>query len=150
MAKFYKILLFLVAVLLFSQCKKDNDDWAFCIDCNNEQWAGNYEGVGVYYSDNDGKTVYDVPTTVTIESLSDVLLKTIVVAEDYFETSTTASKTDVFYYFEVPGSNGSLSLTLSKKGGDYKLSGTSKIYHQQGDSLFTDRSISFDVYKNLE
>ncbi len=150
MAKFYKIFIFLVVVILFSQCKKEDDDWAFCMDCNNEQWVGSYEGAGVYYSDNDGITDYDVPTTVTIESLSDVLLKTIVIAEDYFETSTIANKSDSNYYIEVPGSNRSLSLTLSKKGNEYKLSGTSRIYHQQGDSLFTDRSISFDVYKILE
>ena len=144
------LFILLGSILLFSQCKKEDDDWVFCMDCNNEQWVGSYEGTGVYYSDNDGKTDYDVPTTVTIESLSDVLLKTAVVAEDYFETSIIADKSDNYYYFEVPGSNRSLSLTLSKKGNEYKLSGTSKIYHQQGDSLFTDRSISFDVYKILE
>jgi len=150
MLKFHKVFILFVVVVLFSQCKKEDDNWAFCIDCNNEQWVGNYEGAGVYYSDNDGKTIYDVPTTVTIESLSDVLLKTTVVAEDYFEMSTIVSKADDFYYIEVPGSNGSLSLTLSKRGNDYKLSGTSKIYHQQGDSLFTDRSVSFDVFKIME
>ena len=144
-----KIVLFiLMGILLFSQCKKDEEDWVFCIDCDLNSWVGNYEGSGVYYSDIDGKTDFDVQTNITVENISGTILKTTVTAGDYFTSSTTASKDNSDYFFEVPGSNGSLSLTLSKKGNEYKLTGTSKQYHYQSDTLFTDHSISFDVFKN--
>ncbi len=143
MVRFFKVFSLLVVLLVFSQCKKEADSWTYCVDCGNEEWVGNFEGTGVYYSDADSLTVYDVPTVVEMDTLSDLFMKTKVIVADYFESTTTFSKTDDNYYIEVPGSNGSLSLTLSKKGSEYKLSGTVKQYH----SGIIDNSISFDVYK---
>ncbi len=83
----------------------------------------------------------------TIENTIDTTLITKVIAEDYFLTTFTVYKTNDEYIIELPGSGKSLSLTLSKKGNEYKLSGTAKVYHYPMDTLFTDHSISFDVYK---
>ena len=141
-------LVLLMVSLLFSQCKKEDEEWTFCIDCELSSWVGNFEGSGVYYSDTDGQTVMDVPTIVTIENSSGTILKTTVDSEDHFSTTFFVNKTNNDYFVEMPGSNSSLSLTLSKKGSEYKLSGTAKLYHYQSDTLFTDHSISFDVFKS--
>lgn len=141
----------MIGVLLFSQCKKDEEDWVFCVDCDLSSWVGVYNGSGVYYTDYDGgSSALDVPVVVTIENSSGTILKTNVTAEDFFTISFIVDKTDNEYIIELPGSSSSLSLTLSKRGNDYKLSGTAKSYHHQGDSLFIYNSISFDVFKSPE
>jgi hypothetical protein len=143
-----KLILFIITgLLLFSQCKKDNENWTYCVDCDINSWVGSYEGTGVYYSDVDGKTVNDIPTLVTIDSSSATILKTIITVENHFSTLFTINKTNDDYYVNVPGSSQSLALTLSKKGISYKLSGTVKIFHYQADTLFTDHSISFETFK---
>jgi len=139
----------MIGVLLFSQCKKDEEGWVFCVGCELSSWVGVYSGTGVYYTDNNGgKTVFDVPTTVTIENTDGTTLKTKVVAEDFFTINFTVDKNDNEFNIEIPGSNQSLSLTLSKRGSDYKLSGTAKDYRIQADTVYTYNSISFDVFKD--
>ena len=150
MSKLKIILILIISTILFSQCKKDNESWTYCVDCSIGEWVGTFEGTGIYYSDRDGQTITGVPTVVTIDSNSATVLKTTVIAEDYFTTSFTVNKTDENYYINIPGSSQSLNLTLSKKGTEFKLSGTVKIYHYQSDTLFTDHSVSFDTFKNPE
>jgi len=145
-----KIILFLLAgVLLFSQCKKDEDNWVHCIDCELSSWVGNFEGWGDYYSDDDSTiTIIDVPTTVSIENTDETNLIITVSATDNFSTNFFLNKTNNDYYIEIPGSGKSLSLTLSKKGNDYKIGGTAKQYHYINDTiLYLDHSISFEVIK---
>lgn len=115
MSKPILILLFLFIPILFTQCKKDDENWTYCVDCEISAWVGTYEGAGVYFSDTDGKTIIDVPTTVTIDSSSATELKSTVTAENYFTTSFTIDKTNNDYYINQPGSSKSLTLTLSKK-----------------------------------
>ncbi len=111
-----KLILFIITgLLLFSQCKKDNENWTYCVDCDINSWVGSYEGTGVYYSDVDGKTVNDIPTLVTIDSSSATILKTIITVENHFSTLFTINKTNDDYYVNVPGSSQSLALTLSKR-----------------------------------
>ncbi len=148
MSKRIIILILFLGIILFSQCKKDEESWTYCVDCELNSWVGNYEGTGDYYSDSDGQTIMDVPTTVIIENTSGTILFTKVTAEELFYTTFTIDKTDNEYIIEQPGSSRSLSLTLSEKGSEYKLSGTARLYHQQSDTLFIDHSISFDVFKS--
>lgn len=150
MIKFKLIFVLFIVTILFYQCKKDDENWTYCVDCNISSWVGTFEGIGIYYSDTDGNTISDVPTIFTIDSSSATVLKTTVIAEDYFTTSFTVNKTDDNYYINVPGSNQSLNLTLSKRGAEFKLSGTVKIHHYQSDILFTDHSISFETFKYSE
>jgi len=145
-----KIILFLLAgVLLFSQCKKDEEEWTHCFDCELSTWLGVFEGHGDYYSDDDSTiTIIDVPTTVSIENTDETNLKITVSATDKFSTNFFVNKTNNNPYIDIPGSNSSLSLILSKKGNDYKLGGTAKQYHYINDTiLYLDHSISFDVIK---
>lgn len=141
------ILFTIIGLLLFSQCKKENENWTYCVDCDFNAWIGTFEGMGIYYSDIDGKTVNDVPTVVTIDSSSATILKTTITVENHFSSSFAINKTNNDYFINIPGSSQSLALTLSKKGISYKLSGTVKMYHYQGDTLFTDHTISFNTFK---
>lgn len=150
MSKIKLILLLFIGTILFSQCKKDDASWTYCVDCNISAWVGTFEGIGVYYSDIDGSTVENVLTIITIDSGSVNILKPTVTAQDYFTTSFTVTKTDNDYYINLPGSSKSLTLMLAQKGDEYKLSGTVKIHHLQSDTLFIDHSISFDTFKNPE
>ena len=55
------ILILLIGVLLFSQCKKEEvDEWVLCTNCGLSSWVGNYEGYGDYYSDDDLNRVLDI------------------------------------------------------------------------------------------
>ena len=145
-----KIILFLFAgVLLFSQCRKDEEEWTYCQDCELSTWIGDFEGYGDYYSDDDSTiTIIDVLTKVSIENSNETNLKITVSATDKFSTNFFVNKTNNDYYIDIPGSGKSLSLILSKKGNDHKLGGTAKLYHHINDTiLYLDHSISFDVIK---
>ncbi len=149
MFKFHRILVLLVVILLFTQCKKDEDEWMVCGDCGISSWVGNYEGYGDYYSDDDSTvTIIDVPTTVSIENTYDSYLRINIVAEDMYSTNYLVSMSDSTYTINVPGSSKSLNLTISSKGSEYRLSGTAKNYHYVADTLlYLDNSISFETFK---
>jgi hypothetical protein len=149
MFKSHCILILLIAVLIFTQCKKDEDEWRLCADCGISSWVGNYEGYGDYYSDDDSTiTIIDVPTTVSIENTYYSYLRITVVAEDKFNINFLVSMIDSTYKIDVPGSNKSLNLTISSKGSEYRLAGTTKSYHYITDTLlYLDNSISFETFK---
>jgi len=145
-----KILLILLgSILLFSQCKKNEDEWVLCADCGLSSWVGTYEGYGDYYSDDDSTiTVIDVPTTVFIENTYESYLKITVSAQDEFMINYFLSMSDTNYTIVLPGSNKSLDLTISRRGNEYKLAGTAKNYHYIADTiLYLDNSISFETFK---
>jgi len=137
-------------ILTFSGCKKKEESWIYCVDCELVEWAGNYDGTGEYYNDNPPKTEVDVPVLVSIENSSGSILKTTVTVVDKFDATFTSSKNDDNYYYTVPGSDKSLSLNLSKRSSDFKLTGTVKIYRSKSDSIIVDKSISFVVYKQKD
>ncbi len=151
MNKLRIIIILLSGILLFSNCKKKETTSSPCIDCSIGVWVGSFEGTGNYYQELDSSSVMDVPTTITIDSLSETMLKIDVVGDKLFSSSTIVSKTNTDNFIEVAGSSSSLSLTLSQKDGSYRLSGTSKIYHYQADTLLViDYSLSFDALKLLK
>ncbi len=141
------LILIITWLILFSNCKKEEDSWNYCDNCTLEEWAGDYNGTGNYFSDSDSNSDLDVPVVVLIETGSGNLLKTKVTVEDRFMVSFTSLKNDSSYFYEVPGTNKSLSLSLSRKNSEYKLSGTAKSFHYQSDTLFIDHSVSFEVFR---
>ena len=120
------------------------------MDCELVEWVGNFEGTGEYYNDNPPITEYDVPVHISIENISGTQLKTTVKAGDKIQETFTTSKNDNNYYYTVPGSDKSLSLNLSKRSSDFKLTGTVKKYRSKSDSIIVDKSISFVVYKQKD
>lgn len=140
-------LIIALSILIITACKKDSTPWSFCVDCDRSEWVGEYSGVGDYYKDGNNNPELDVPISLVIENESGSVLTTDVVVEDKFTTDFTNSKNDNNYFYEVPSSNKTLSLSLSKKDLEYKLSGTVKIFHYEKDTVVIDHSISFDAYK---
>jgi hypothetical protein len=146
MIKYGLIILIFSGLIVFSNCKKE-DDWNYCEDCNLGSWVGEYSGTGNYYSDTEGSTEMGVPVVLTIENSDGNVLKTKVTVEDRFMLSFISTKNDSSFFYEISGTSKSLSLSLSKKGSEFKLSGTSKTYHIQSDTTFIDHSISFEVFR---
>lgn len=138
------IIIFITGLLIFSGCKKDEVNWTYCTDCEISNWTGDYTGVGEYFN---GKITVNLLTTISIENTSGNVLKTTINVEDVFSTNFVSTKNDNEYYYDVPGSNKSLNLTLSTKDSEYKLTGTAKLYHFEKDTLVIDQSISFDAFR---
>ena len=141
------VIIFLFVMLAFSGCKKEEESWTYCMGCELVAWVGNYDGTGEYYNDNPPKTEIDVPVLVSIENNSGSTLKTTVTVVDKFDATFTSSKNNNNYYYTVPESDVSLSLNLSKRSSDFKLTGTVKIYKGTSNPIIVDQSISFVVYK---
>ncbi len=138
----------LLGLIVIVGCKKEETKWNYCTDCELIDWVGEYEGSGEYFNENNNTSELNVPTSIIIENTSGTVLKTKVEAGDKISTSFTSSKSNNKYYYDVPGSNKSLSLMLSKSGSEYKLSGTVKLFHYIKDTvLVIDHSISFDTFK---
>ena len=147
MTNLKSLLIIILLLFVIAGCGKDEESWIYCIDCELSTWVGDYDGLGEYYSEITGESETDVQTQISIENSSGNTLKTKFTAVDKFIATFISTKNDSAYYYDIPGSNKSLSLTLKEKGVDYKLSGTVKLYHNSGDSIILDHSISFDTYK---
>ena len=147
MKKAFSVLILLSGVLLFTQCKKETEDWIFC-NCGIDSWVGEYDGNGNYYEDEevDAETV---SVQVNIEQFSPKNLTISVIATDVYSQTFYGIKEDSTYYLTINGSNKSLIMNLKKKGYDLKLIGTAKNFHWEtnDDSTFlvTDKTLAFDV-----
>jgi len=145
------VLILMGTILLFSQCKKEEENWTPCTDCELEVWVGTFDGSGVYYQEVDSTSKIDVATKVIIENTNNTMLKVNVNSDNLYSSISFVNKNNNLSYIELAGSNSSLSLTLTKKDNDYRLSGTSKKYHYDGDTLLViDYSLSFEVLKVIE
>ena len=149
MKKFTTFLIAISFVFLFSQCKKEEtSSWSPCVNCDISAWEGTFDGTGVYFQELDSTSQNDVATTVSIENTSGTMLKVKIDSDNLFSSTTMVSKTDNSNVIALAGSNSSISLTLTKKDNDLRISGTSKKYHLNIDTvLVIDYSLSFDVIK---
>lgn len=147
MKKTLSILIFLSGVLLFTQCKKETEDWVFC-NCGIDSWVGEYAGNGNYYKDEevDAETV---SVQVNIEQFSPKNLTISVISPEKYSETFYGIKDDSTYYLMINGSSKSLIMNLKKKGNELKLIGTAKNFHWEtnDDSTFlvTDKTLAFDV-----
>jgi len=142
-------LLLLSVVMLFTQCKKETDDWIFC-NCGINSWIGDYAGSGNYYVGEE-VDAQQLDVQLTVEQIAPENLKIRVIAPDVYAETFYAIKDDSTYYLTINGSNKSLIMNLKIKGDELKLTGTSKNFHWkfEGDSsyLVTDKTLAFDVLK---
>ena len=147
MKKTFSVLIFLSGVLIFTQCKKETEDWVFC-NCGIDFWVGEYEGNGNYYKDEevDAETVN---VQINIEQFSPKNLTIGVIAPEAYSQTFYGIKDDSTYYLTINGSNKSLIMNLKKKGNELKLIGTAKNFHWETneDSTFlvTDKMLAFNV-----
>ncbi len=144
-------LIFWFALLIFSSCSKENEpDWEFCDGCSNSEWAGVYEGAGLFFSKNNPDVTKEVAVKIAIDDLSDFRLNIVVSSPNNFYASYNGVKNDSAYYFDLAGSEKSIHLNLHKSDAYYKLSGNVKTYFVENDTVKLDKSISFEILKNQQ
>ncbi len=152
MKKITAILVLLFLVTVYTQCKKETEDWVYC-NCTIGSWVGTFKGDGNYYKDEE-TDAKPVNVEVVIEQFATYNLNIRIVAPDDYSATFYATKKDSIYYINVNTSNKSLVLNLKKKDADYKLTGTAKNFHMQVEPdtsyLVTDKVVSFDVVKIQE
>ena len=142
---------FLVFLVFIWGCNKNNEDWMFCNGCDLSVWEGSYTGEGVYYNRLNGDNNQEkVPVAITIELLGGQSFKGTISSKDIVSFSFTGTKTDTDYYFNLAGSNQSVTLNLYKSSDKYKLTGTAKRYHIKNDTVVIDESLSYEVIKDSE
>ena len=149
MHKISGILIIVILSVLFTQCKKETDDWIFC-NCTIESWIGDYAGSGNYYVGEEVEA-QQLDVQLTIEQIAPENLKIRVVAPAVYAETFYGIKDDSTYYLTINGTSKSLIMNLKVKGDELKLSGTSKNFHWkfEGDTsyLVTDKTMAFDVLK---
>jgi hypothetical protein len=149
MKKIIGIALVIFIFVVFTQCKKETDDWIFC-NYGIDMWIGDYTGSGNYYK---GEEVDAIQTDVqlTIEQIAPENLKIRVVAPDLYTETFYGIKNDSTYYLTINGSYKSLIMNLKTNGDELKLTGTAKNFHWVYDPdstyLVTDKTLAFDVLK---
>ncbi len=151
--------LFLIIGLLqlsfFQQCKKPAEDWVFCEGCGLDSWVGNYTGTGSYYKDVGNEIIDGVDVLLEIENPSDKQFNIKLLAPDYYSQSFFTSKSNSNYYFGIEGATSSIQMNLYIKGSDFKVTGVAKKYHWEWQYepdtayvLIPDHTLSFEVFKS--
>ena len=120
------ILCILSLLLLFQNCKKDEDNFSFCTDCPISSWVGYYGGAGSYFTVNSGKTTEGIVVDVNIHNPYDSTLIIKIEAENYISESFSTSKKDDNYYILVGAGSETLDIGLRRNGDQYQVSGTLK------------------------
>ena len=141
---FFFLLLFLIA----SCSKPDEPDWTFCDGCPNSEWAGVYEGTGAYYSKFHPDKTENIPVTITITEQQDYRIGIVVKSPNKFYASFNGVKDDTEYYFDMAGTEKSIHLSLYKKENEYKLTGNTKKYVTENDTVKVNQSVSFEILKS--
>lgn len=148
MKKFIIPILILVCIL-FSQCKKDEDNFEYCTGCPISSWVGFYGGTGVYYTVASGESTDGVEVNVTIENPYDSTLKVTVDAPSYISGTFSKPKNDDNHYVLFGSGSNTLDLGLKKKGNEYQLDGTlKKNSWNKIDSIWVvNQSLTFQLKK---
>jgi len=139
---------FVLIVLVSESCKKDEvDDYLVCGNCSNSEISGIYTGSGQYYTDDDPEVTENADVKLNLNNLENNLFEAKVEVLDKFSKTYFVQKEEGSAAITISGTNESINLTIYKKNNEYRINGTAKVYHTQGDSLFLDHSVSFTVFK---
>ncbi len=140
---------FLSLLIFFFSCNNNTDesDWNYCDGCPISTWAGEYEGMGNYYSMNNTELTESVPVTITVTELIDNKLKFLVKSPNKFYKSYIGKKENGNYYFDLSASDRTIHVSLFQKSPQFKLTGTAKSYVYKADSMILEKSLSFEVLK---
>ena len=140
----------LIAVAVFLQhCKKDNDNFSYCIGCPISSWVGFYHGSGAYFTANTGETTDGIEVNVSISNNYDSNLVVNVEAPGYISESFSKSKNDEYHYILMGSGSRTLDIGLKKKDNEFKLDGTLKrnSWNKIDSVWVVDQSLTFQVNK---
>ncbi len=145
-----KIFVLFFTIISFTSCNKNDSapDWTFCDGCPNSEWAGVYEGTGAYYSKFHPDKTENIPVIITITEQQDYRIGIVVKSPNKFYASFNGVKDDTEYYFDMAGTEKSIHLSLYKKENDYKLTGNTKKYVTENDTVKVNQSVSFEILKS--
>jgi hypothetical protein len=140
--------LFVLIVLVNESCKKDEaDDYLVCGNCSNTEICGDYTGNGQYFTDYKPDITEGTDVKLNLRNLENNLFEAKVEVLDKFSKTYFVARLEGSAALTISGTNESINLTVYKKDNEYKINGTAKVYHTQGDTLFLDHSVSFTVFK---
>lgn len=138
----------ILLIIGFESCKKtEEDDFIVCGGCSNSEISGIYTGNGQYYTDENQEVSENTDVKLNLNNLENNLFEAKVEVLDKFSKTYFMQKEEGSAVLTISGTNKSLNLTIYKKNNEYRINGTAKVYHIQGDSLFLDHSVSFTVFK---
>ena len=124
----------LLMLVLISSCKKDEAEWEWCTDCQQEAILGEYSGLANYLRFTDVENFIQKNNQEVIlklsESGSGLLAFTSVV--NLFSSSISGTYTDG-YYLQFAGNSQTFTSTIWRKENQIKLVGTVKKTDSQGE-----------------
>lgn len=149
MRKLVVPILIIVAVF-YSNCKKHEDNFSYCLDCPLSSWVGYFEGTGAYFTVTTGETTDGVQVGVNIENNYNSNLEITVDAPGYITETFSKSKTDTYHYLNIGTGARTLDLGLRQKGNELRLDGTlKKNTWNKIDSVWdVHQSLTFQILKS--
>lgn len=123
-----KIILSLVLVmLLFSSCKKDEEEWVWCTDCSLESIAGQYTGTGTYENYDNEQLLTGQTVNLTLKDEGNGNIRVEVGITNLFFMGMNSTYTGT-YYIALGSNTQDVNLTLWRKGNKLKITGTAIYY----------------------
>lgn len=141
------ITIFVILLLSTSGCKKENENWVWCSDCNSEKIIGNYLGTATHYKYQNDTLHYietkdkEVNLKITQEGSQ---LKVQVGVVNLFNESASGSYNNT-YYITFSGGRINFSATIYENKSAIKLAGTTKKLSSSGN--FPTELLEFEVLK---
>jgi hypothetical protein len=121
-------------VVVISSCKKDEADWEWCTDCQQETIIGNYEGTASYlffFGSDRFDRRDNIDAILTLSANSSGLQEATRVINLFY--SSISGIYDSGYYIQLAGNQQSFSAIIWRKENQIKLVGTVKKTDSEGE-----------------
>lgn len=147
--KFRYVILFFLFFIMGSctDDKEEDDGWNICIECDIESWLGVYNGTTSHYNATSNRTVENLDIEIKIEeTATDYFTVYIKVPEQNYSATLSGDFINP-YSISFASSSKSVSATMYVKENQIRLSGNSKKFAVQSDTVILKEVVNFDVYK---
>ena len=143
------VCIFSLLLLLIIGCseKEEEDGWDKCHDCTVGSWLGVFSGTCDYFNYNSNLTQNDLPITIEISETAPEYLEVKISVPQYYN-STIYGDLISSPIISFAGSGSSVTSTLYKNGQSLKITGNSKKYHYESDTLVMEEVVNFELLKN--
>lgn len=144
----YVFLFFLIFNMVSCTDDKEEDDgWDICTECDFESWLSIYNGTASHYNVNTNKTVENLGIEIEIEETATDYLTVYIKVPEQSYSATLSGDFVTPYSISFASSSKSVSATIYVKENQLRLSGNSKIFSVQSDTVILKEVVNFDVYK---
>ncbi|NOU48027.1 MAG: hypothetical protein HOO86_13330 [Bacteroidales bacterium] len=121
-------------LVLISSCKKDEAEWEWCTDCQQEAILGEYTGLANYLRFTDVENFIqknNQEVTLSLKETSTGLQSATSVINVFY--SSLSGTYDSSYYLQLAGNQQSFSAIIWRKENQIKLVGTIKKTDSEGE-----------------